>query len=277
MSQPSARVLLDSISDDEFRLTTMEVTCHRFVLAEFNTHRKFSRNSASSRAIPLHKQIEKVKNDPAIPLVWASEQKGMSGGEPLDDDQAARAEAMWLSARDSAAFRAQEMSYLGVHKSLCNRLLEPFMWHTIIVSSTEWENFFVQRCSSLAQPEIRVAAEEMRDALNASTPKLTLDWHMPLIREADWGDVSRLFNVSLREDIVPIMTKISAARCARVSYLTHEGVRDVEQDVDRYNRLVAAQPPHASPLEHVATPGFNKPGNFDGWQQLRHIVLPAVA
>lgn len=143
------------------------------------------------------------------------------------------------------------------------------MWHTVIISSTAygWENFFAQRCSPLAQPEIRVAADMIRNVYDASVPETLKvgEWHTPYIREEeDFDLLTRL--------------KVSTARCARVSYLNHDGVRDVDADLGLYDKLVAADPPHASPLEHVATPALGTweltDGNFDGWYQLRHQGLP---
>lgn len=262
----SAKVIKDSLSPLGVRLTTIEVVIHRFVLAEFNTHRMFSRNSASSRAIPVAKQLLRLEADPAIPVVWPAEQAGMQGGDALEGDAAVFAQEAWLAARDSAVSHANHLQSLGVHKSVTNRLLEPFMWHTVIVSATDWDNFWAQRCSALAQPEIRVAAEAMRDAYQASEPVPVAfgDWHLPYVHSdehADWD--------------ITTLRRVSAARCARVSYLTHDGKRDAAVDVDLFNKLVSARPMHASPLEHVATPArlIDPPaGNFTGWAQLRHEV-----
>lgn len=260
-----AKIIADSVSPAGIRLTTMEVRFHRFVLAEFNTHRVFSRNSASSRAIPFEKQLARVMSDPAIPVSWPAEQKGMQGGDELDPEMP---EAYWLDARDEAVMIAGQMHEVGVHKSVVSRLLEPFMWHTVIVTATEWDGFFAQRCSPLAQPEIRVVAEMMQDAYHSHEPYRVWydDWHLPYVDDdelEDWG--------------VEKAKMVSAARCARVSYLTHDGRRDPGADLDLYDRLVTAQPPHASPLEHVARPDRVTPGsrgNFRGWAQLRHDVFP---
>lgn len=266
MTAPGAKVLLDSISPAGDRLTTMEVVMHRFVLSEFNTHRAFSRNSASSRAIPTVKLIERVRNDPAMPLEWGTNQRGMQPGEPASAEVAAFAEQAWLSARDRAANHAQLLLDVNVHKQIVNRLLEPFLWHTVIVSSTEWDNFFQQRCSPLAQAEIRAVAGAMRDALAASAPMPVAvgEWHTPLILP---GEELELHTEN--------RCRVSAARCARVSYLTHDGERDYHADLDLYTRLMTADPPHWSPLEHVATPAearYRALGNFRGWHQLRHLA-----
>lgn len=277
----SAKVIKDSVSPAGHRLTTIEVTMHRFVLAEFNTHRVFSRNSASSRAIPFNKQVDRVTRDPAIPVSWPAEQSGMQGGDELDEDARCAAEGTWLDAKVEAVKAARRLNRLGVHKSVTNRLLEPFMRHTVIVSATDWDGFWTQRCSPLAQPEIRVAAEAMREVYDASTPQPLGegDWHLPYIEEQDWEAMADRTRIG--KDMYPLAKKVSAARCARVSYLTHDGRQDMDADLALYDRLVTAQPPHASPLEHVATPAdpFNwfgndvPAGNFTGWHQLRHRVL----
>jgi thymidylate synthase ThyX len=264
---PDATVILDSVSPAGVRLTTIEVTLHRFVLAELNTHRVFSRNSASSRAIPTPKQLQRLIDDPAVPIEFGTNQRGMQAAAPLTGDEHDAALAAWLEARDHAVDAARRLFDLGVHKQVVNRILEPFMWHTVIVTATDWDGFWEQRCSPLAQPEIRVAAEAMRAAFDASepTPVPTGGWHTPYLRP-DEGDL----DVELRK-------RLSAARCARVSYLTHEGRRDLEADETLYQRLVTADPAHWSPLEHVATPSDDPavPGNFRGWLQLRHVVESA--
>jgi hypothetical protein len=264
MSGPTARVIADSLSPAGVRLTTIEATMHRFVLAEFNTHRAFSRNSASSRAIPVSKQIAAVMDDPALPLEWGSNQPGMQAGEPLDGEALQRVRKEWLSARDAAVTATTALMNHGLHKQVSNRLLEPFMWQTVIVTSTEWDGFYEQRCSPLAQPEIRACAEAMRSAMAASEPVALIEneWHTPYVSAGeDLGGADPL--------------KVSSARCARVSYLTHDGVRDPAKDIFLYERLVTASPIHASPLEHVARPSGQGPqvGNLRGWRQLRHDVL----
>lgn len=262
--QPSAAVIADSINPAGHRLTTLEVQLHRFVLAELNTHRALSRNAASSRAIPVQKMLATVRNDPAVPLEWPAEQRGMQGGTELPDTEANRARSTWLHARNAAVFFAEQLTQLGVHKSVVNRILEPFLFTTVIVSATDWTGFFAQRCSPLAQPELRVAAERMRLAIEASTPTPipVTGWHLPYILDEDRAAVGQ-----------NLLWRISAARCARVSYRTHDGRRDHQADLDLYQRLVTADPPHASPLEHVATPAVAARGNFVGWAQLRHLML----
>jgi thymidylate synthase ThyX len=292
-----AKVLADSLSPAGHRLTSIEATFPRFVLAEFNTHRVFSRNSASSRAIPIAKQLRRVLEDPYVPIEFGANQPGMQAGEPLSGGKRDAAEREWLGARDDAVrrvlglvtdpaklaagadlFEALEQvessvrernrpdAWLNVHKQVANRLLEPFMWHTVIVTATEWENFWNLRCHPDAQPEISLVAEEMRSATQASEPAELApgEWHLPLIRSEDREQVASL------EDLI----KVSAGRCARVSYLTHAGERDLDADIELHDRLLESG--HMSPLEHPARPLTTAElndgkwsGNFRGWHSYR--------
>ena len=258
----SAKVLADSLSPRGKRLTTLEVTFPRYVLAEFNTHRMFSRNSASSRAIPVSKQLERILSDPFVGDHWGSNQPGMQAGSELEGEAREQAIEAWRAASRAAVRAAEKLATLGVHKQRTNRLLEPFMWHTVIVSATEWSNFFALRAHKDAQPEIRDAACAMRDAMNNSTPVVLApnEWHTPLILPDE--------DFSLEDKI-----KISVGRCARVSYLTHDGVRDPSKDIELYDRLIEGG--HMSPLEHVARPITDDDfqfGNFVGWWQHRQDI-----
>lgn len=293
-----ARVIADSMSPWGVRLTTMVVTFPRFILAEFNTHRMLSRNSASSRAIPVHTLMERIQRDPFLPIHWGKNRPGMQATDELDGSGRLEAEAAWLGAMDSSLGYVRQLLDLGLHKQAANRLLEPFMWQTVVVTATEWANFFALRVSAEAQPEIREAAELMLAAYHESSPRPVADdeWHLPFIQR-DERDGEFQFTPDAR--------KISAARCARVSYLTHDGQRDHTADLALYERLVTNG--HMSPLEHVATPftesemfirgamadqaeqlgtepGFNQDmirqlvtstqfcGNFRGWIQLRKTI-----
>ncbi len=258
----NARVLTDSVSPAGIRLTTLEVRFPRFILSELNTHRVLSKNSASSRAIPTNKMIERVLENPAMPVEWGLNKPGMSASEALTQEQADEARAQWLRARDSAVEHVRNLQKFNVHKQVVNRLLEPFLWHTVILSGTEWDNFFNLRISANAQPEIRVAAERIRDAMNASVPSRVGydEWHLPLVQEDE------------RHLPIDLLKKISAARCARVSYLTHDGKRDIEKDVELCERLMSDR--HLSPFEHVATPSEDAAfhANFRGWIQMRAAI-----
>lgn len=293
-----AVILADSITERGHRLTTIKVTLPRFVLAEFNTHRAISRNSASSRAIPLKQQIRRVLEDPAMPIFWGRNKSGMQATEELTGRDLKRAKAEWLAGRDRAVktarklggldFKSQAMARLSMglslavgkeraarwiprpldlHKQIAARVLEPYMWQTIIASATDLDNFFALRDNEQAQPEIAMAARMMRLARERSTPTLlgADQWHMPLLQP---DEVERA-----REDPERWL-KISVGRCARVSYLTHDGKRNPDKDIELYERLLASG--HMSPFEHVARPMTDDEfaeseysGNFRGWHQHR--------
>lgn len=256
----SASVLADSISPDGHRLTTLQVRMPRIVLAEFNTHRRLSRNSASSRAIPVSKQIAMVLEDPFVPAKFPLNQPGMSAARYLEPgDPAFDAEvAHWLADRDRAVESTRARAERGVHKQIANRILEPFMWHEAIVSSTEWDNFISLRAHPDAQPEIQEPAEAMREAIAASTPtpRSEGEWHLPLTG-FDGDDELKAAE----------LVKVSIGRCARVSYLTHFGTRDPQADLALFERLQESR--HLSPFEHAAQAAPGSWANFEGWRQAR--------
>lgn len=267
-----AVVLADSVSKLGYRLTTMLVTFPRIVLAEFNTHRMLSRNSASSRAIPVQKRIQQVLDNPFVPEAFGRNQRGMQAAEVLQGDENNKAREEWLLAMQAAVEHARNLAALEVHKQLANRLLEPFLWHTAIVSATEWDNFFALRCHPDAQPEIRRVAELMREEMRASRPEIKAEGslHLPFVGKVDWQEALDRYGIDAGEQLA----WVSAARCARVSYLTHDGRRDLDADLNLAQRLREAG--HMSPFEHVAKPieDFEPTdtGNFRGWLQLRKMI-----
>lgn len=271
-----AKVISDVINPNGNRLVIMEATFHRFVLAEVNTHRSHSRSSASSRAIPVEKMLARARNNPAFPVFWSSEQPGMQGGDELlgfDREDAQRTLeqiADFTTAQIAAYLERHPDKATRLHKSLLNRPMEWFQYHTVIIGATDdgWANFFAQRAtrhSPLAQPELRAVVDLMLEAYEASTPHFLNygQWVTPYIQPGE------VFHTE------EIRKEVSAARCARVSYLNHDGVRDVGADIDLFAKLVAAKPMHAAPLEFVATPltqAMKPLGNFTGYRQFRHIV-----
>ena len=147
MNNIKATIVADSINDKGDRITSMLVTYPRIIHSEIMTHRLFSRNSASSRAIPFEKMIESVKNNPFIPIAWQKEHKGMQGSEYITNiREVAMAYNSWINGRDNAIISAEKLNSAGVTKQLCNRLLEPFMYHTVLITATHWSNFFELRC-----------------------------------------------------------------------------------------------------------------------------------
>lgn len=259
----SARVVADSISPTGHRLTTLECTFHRFILSEFNTHRVFSRNSASSRAVPVTKTMAQVTLDPALPVIFRREKSGMSGGAVLENQE--QLQNMWRQDAEYMAQRADLYVQMGVHKSIVNRILEPYMWHTVVVTSTDYDNFFIQRMTENAQPEIVSLAYRMSEALEFSVPQRLGygDWHMPYV-----SDEELPLELSVAQ-------ALSVARVAGVSYNRLGVIREQAKDLALYARLREANPPHWSPFEHVATPvhpNMINTANFKGWRQLRQIL-----
>lgn len=303
----TVKVVADSISPDGIRLTTMQLRYPKFIHGEFMTHRVFSRNASSSRAIPVEKMIEDVLRDPAIPSFWGKNQPGMSAAEEWDAGIRIRVPGMpgyaadlrsrkevWLMARDQAVEVAQEYARAGYHKQIVNRLIEPWCHINVVVTATESANFFALRCHPGAQPEMRILAEAMRRTMTGSLPAILKpgEWHLPYVdRESDVAALKRgrWAFISYPPLADGLMTggliRLSVARCARVSYLTHEGKPpNVEEDLKLYDRLVGSEPLHASPAEHQATPDednddlggrwwnwkhLHEHGNFVGWRQFR--------
>jgi len=267
----SAKVILDSISPDGLRLTTLQLRYPRFIHAEFLTHRVFSRNSSSSRAIPVERLIQDVIDDPAMPIHWGKNQKGMQAEEELEGLDLALAKSAWQNACDDAVRHAHALRIRGAHKQIVNRILEPFAHISTVVTATEFSNFFDLRLHKDAQPEIQLLAQHMWGAMVQTDPQFLHhgEWHLPYITEQDDAPLHEL-------------KKASAARCARVSYLTHEGkTPNLDADLALYDRLITSEPAHASPVEHIATPdvatknGWENPhlhGNFRGWQQWRKVL-----
>lgn len=245
-----AKIICDSITKRGNRLTTFVLTFPRIILAEFNTHRALSRNSASSRAIPFQKMMKMAKEKPFIPIKWMKDHKGMQGSDYLEDSED-KLKNKWLEARDHAIEKAKELNELGLTKQLCNRILEPYLWHTAIVTGTEWENFFSLRAEENAEIHIQELAYRMLEVYKNSTPKLLQsgDWHIPF---GDLFDTQRLLDLSLLSSLSlsSLKLKIATARCARVSYLNFDGQDNYNSDLELHDRLV--QSGHWSPFEHCA-------------------------
>lgn len=239
----SVKVICDSVSSFGVRLTTIEATFPRFILAEVNTTRQLTKSSASSRAIPVEKRIRMLEEDMFVPEAFSKNQKGMQAAENISDEDSARAREIWVRAANHAALCAKELAAIGVHKQHANRLLEPYVWHTALITGTEWSNHEALRCSPNAQPEYRMFAEMMRDAKAASSPRRLRDdeWHLPYIQPDE-------LLVYPMIDLV----RASCARAARVSYLTQAGIRSIDEDFGLYGKLASLG--HMAPLEHAARP-----------------------
>lgn len=277
-----AEVIQDSVSSAGVRLTTFVLEYPRCIHGEVMTHRVFSRNAMSSRAIPVKRMIEQVRKDPFIPHWWGSNQPGMQAGAEVSPARREEARHEWLRAAEHAAYFAESLSDLGLHKQLVNRLLEPFQWMKTIVTATEWENFFDLRDHPDAEPHFQALAKAMRQAMRESTPvvrgsdfKKVYDWHLPFVRTEE-----RTAQSGNGATGAFLLAKISAARCARVSYLTHDGENpSIERDLGLFTKLAGSRPIHASPLEHAAfahEDGRVFFGNLKGWVQLRKCMEMGV-
>jgi hypothetical protein len=272
----SAKIIADSVAVHGGRITTLQLRFHRFELAAFNTHRAFSRNASSSRAVPIAKLIEQVRTDPARPVFWGANQAGMSADRELDPLAQAEAVNNWHKAAEQAAHYAECLARAGAHKQISNRVLEPFLYVDVVVTATDFTNFFALRDHADAQPEMRELARAMKQAIDNSTP-LELDngeWHIPYVTQQDFDDTIDLIDGDL--DDYSYVLKISTARCARVSYLKHDNSSpSIDDDLKLFERLVGSDPEHASPCEHQATPMGGRDDrcrNFVGWWQYRATV-----
>ncbi len=266
----SAKVVLASSYEGGKPIYSVQTSSPKWMLAELNTHRAFSRSSGSSRAVPIQTVVERIKANPYMPKTWGRAQPGMQSKEELEPALAHRAKVEWLRARDNAVDTALAMCDLGLHKQYANRILEPFMFIDTIITATEWDNFFHLRCHPDAQPEMQELACAIRDAINsAEVNELKRgEWHMPYVLPSEFDEFTT------RECLM-----FSVARCARVSYLLHDGsTPDQEKDIALYKRLVGSEPLHASPAEHQAcydplyprALGYHR--NFVGWVQLRALI-----
>ena len=215
----SAKVLAHSISQSGVTLMTMEIEYPRFILAELNTHRMLSKNSASSRAIPVTKLRKHISEYPATPVYWGKNKAGMSATEEVDDIEFAK--RLWNDAKEWSLLISEAMSdKCDLHKQIANRITEPFVTMKTVISGTEWANFYHLRDDPAAQPEFRVLARLMREAHDKSIPTLLRagEWHLPYIEYSrDQGGKMRYFNDD-KEITLDDAKIISASCCAQVSY-----------------------------------------------------------
>lgn len=295
----TANILADSIGVDAPRLTSMELVYPFFIHGEFMTHRVFSRNASSSRAIPVLKMIAAIRANPAMPAEWRMNEAGMQGWTKASPEIEAELVEIWLEAMNDAIRHAERMEKLSAHKQHINRVVEPFKHMRVVVTATDWKNFDGLRDHPDADPSMQALAKAVIAARDASTPRLLGlgEWHLPYILPEDEDRIAAFLRQAslseLRElglltnhDVPELLVKkmVSAARCARTSYRTHSGeATDIKKDIKLYTKLVGAQPIHASPVEHQATPDSyltkgkrwmspERHGNLRGWQQFRKFL-----
>lgn len=255
-------------------LWTFELMYPRYIHSEFMTHRVFSRNASSSRAIPVKRMIEQVRENTVIPPKVFMNQKGMVGETEADPVTTTAFHVLWKEAAENACKTAEMMERLGIHKQHVNRILEPFQFIKVIVTATDWYNFFVLRLAPDAQPEMRELANAIYDEMNRYHNKavgvLELDKEhsvvsLPYITDEDIKEIGK-------EEYHTLM-KISAARCARVSYNNHDGSKpDIEKDLKLYGHLYNSK--HMSPMEHacIRDKDYRKNANLNGWKSLRYLI-----
>jgi thymidylate synthase ThyX len=253
----TARILADSVAPNGQRMTTMEIEYPRFILAELNTHRMLSKNSASSRAIPVKAMHEQIKAEPASPVYWGKNQAGMQAKEELVSNDLTDAKFIWQRAmQDALHWSGALAGRLQLHKQVANRITEPWMTMKTVISGTEWANFFWLRDHPDAQPEIAELAAKMRAAYDASTPQLLNpgEWHVPYVRtDRSLIDNSICYYDNNGDDLTAEQALvISASCCAQVSYRKNDDTLEKAEKI--FHQLIESEPAHASPVEHQATP-----------------------
>ena len=291
----SAKVIADSINPRGVRITTFELNYPRIIHAELLTHRVFSRNSASSRAIPVATVINLVENDPAMPVHWGKNQAGMQASEELNDLDKVAVQGLWLEACKQAVSIAKIMDGIKAHKQVINRITEPYQHMKVVVTATSYENWFWLRANKEADPTIAALAGEMKTAYDESKPTELRygEWHMPYVNTAfKYADNNpRGTQVFLDENDKEITTEealmISASCCAQTSYRKTDGTLEKAELV--FKRLIESEPVHASPVEHQAQcfddsyywpvgvthrdrQGIYHSGNFKDWLQYRQLI-----
>ena len=285
------------IADSSFagtRITTFELEYPRFIHAEFMTHRQFSRNAASSRAIPIDRMHQQVKTNMAMPIHWGRNQAGMSAKEEVDPDQRKSSAMNWQVACDMAVHNSRMLSLDNIHKQIANRVTEPFQMIKVVVTATEWNNWYWLRNHTDAQPEIQELASIMLQAHEYSQPQelVSGQWHLPYVDT--YLDDKQYFKDSNDNYLTLDQSKaISASCCAQVSYRKSDDSLEKAEMI--FDKLINSEPVHASPIEHQATPmitakdtwgelpwengvthcdraGNLWSGNFKHWIQFRQLI-----
>jgi len=310
--QMQVEVILASKSVNIKPIFTIRMRYPRPIHGEIMTHRVFGRNARSSRAVPVRTMLNEVRTIPYVPWHWGKNQKGMQAdeectelvrfsnyyngvdfGQPMDYT----AKAAWITASERACEIAEAFMDAGYHKQNPNRLLEPFSWIDTLITATEWDNFLWLRDHHAAEPHLQDLARLVKEAmLNVDIQFLNDDdWHLPYITEKDIKCAKGLFGGQGTHAVNEFLLKLSAARCARISYKPFDGDSSYEKEIARYNMLVTSERVHASPLEHQAKPdrkitkwSVDDPtfgewetnqwefpelhGNLTGWIQARKLI-----
>lgn len=253
---------------------TFELVYPRIIHSEFMTHRMFSRNAMSSRATPLKTIIKSLDEEHYVPQQFLKNQSGMVGGEPFTEEEQVFLNDLWHKAYTTVRELALEFADVGVHKQYVNRLLEPFAFIKVIVTATEWDNFFKLRLASDAQPEIQDLAKAIKESMELKgeleLPAISSVGAFPYIGFDDVVDIGRAFPVATNIELGMAVACVSMARCARVSYYKHDGTRpSIEEDLKLAKRLVTSG--HLTPSEHIVYPSWfpEYERNIKGFVSLR--------
>lgn len=260
----SAKIITDSVNPNGQRIITYLLKYPRLIHSELMTHRVFTRNASSSRAIPILKMIWSVWYEPAMPVSWGVNGRGMQAHGELAGLRRSLCIFFWLLASKVACIFSYILYKIGAHKQLANRITEPWSHMETLVTATEWGNFFNLRCHPAAQPEFRELALCMLEAYVQSTPKQLAwgEWHLPF--------ADQFLEDGITEEE---LLKIVSARAARTSYKNFEGTIDRKKDFELADSLV--QNKHMSPLEHAAMagePSEEQRSNFVGYIQYRKLI-----
>lgn len=300
--QMFAKVVLASKSTNNAPpIITMHLRYPRIIHGEIMTHRVFSRNARSSRAVPVATMLKEIREKPFVPWHWGKNQKGMQANEECRERvlipdwsdisnhgtpalHPHNREEAWLWGRDQAVHLAEAYAEAGYHKQIANRLIEPFSFIDTLVTSTSWANFFHLRDHKDAEPHFQDLARMMRVAIDGAEFQ-TLEygqWHLPYVTQEDIAAVEDYLEPypETTHPTLPYLQKLSVARCARISYKPFDGDGSIERELERYEQLVGSDPLHASPAEHQAAPDnayWSKPnlaGNLGpGWIQYRKLLI----
>jgi hypothetical protein len=247
-------------------ITTFELDYPRYIHSEIMTHRVFGRNAQSSRAVPVNKTLE-VNTDFVKPIIWGKNKAGMSSKEELQDETLNKVRELWDRHARTTFEVSKELTDLGLHKQWSNRITEPFSRIKVVITATEWDNFFWLRDDEdAAQPEIVELAQRMKDAYEdfAATQLDTGHWHLPYVFQ-EFDSKGNQYFLDETASVIPLedAVKISVSCCAQVSYRRLD--QSKEKAIDIYNKLFSGPKPHLSPCEHPAKVGpkymdFKTPG-----------------
>ena len=145
MKKIEAKIVADSKNPQGDRITTYLLTVPQIIVKELLRHRMFSFSSSSMRAIPFNKVLGDIRENMFVPLAFQSHHSGMQGSEYLMGEESEKAKQQWIESGLRACEEAERLYNLGVTKQLCSRIIEPFGYAKILITATEFENFFELR------------------------------------------------------------------------------------------------------------------------------------